>query len=193
MDKIHDEGWVSGWRNELKIEYITSGTPARVIIGQQTAPVQVVIGQQTVSTQVVIGQRTDIHDFYHLRVININNKKLALNCSAYIEKIETVGIPPYTPNLAELKWKSQLQDNLSIPPGESRLLDAYRIPSNREWVMLGINTHLIDYQGLPEEYQLRDGDHTITYVIYSENFSPARIRLRIVKNNRTITVSPISE
>jgi hypothetical protein len=172
--KIREASWNPNWRNELKMEYIAEGIPARVITNTNPA-------------------EYDTHTFYHFKVSNLNARKVALNCSAYIEKIETEGIPQYTPSLAELKWKNQVQDSLSIPPGESRLLDAYRIPSNREWIMLAINTHLIDYQGLPLEYILREGVHVITYVIYSENFSPTRIKIRITKNGRTIIPSVIRD
>jgi hypothetical protein len=160
VQRIREEGWVTGWRNELQLNFNPEGIQAKQVSG-------------------------DVHTFYHFEVKNLNKRKMALNCCAFIEKIESVGISPYRPALSELKWKNQKQAQLSIPPGETRLLDAYRIPSDRSYVMLALNIHQVD-SDIPEDYKLRDGEHVITYVVYSENFTPTRIKLKITKHGYTI-------
>lgn len=160
VKRIREEGWTSGWYNELQLNYRPEGIPAKQVSG-------------------------DTHIFYQFEVKNLNKRKMALNCCAFIEKIESLHISAYRPALSELKWTNQIQAQLSIPPGETRLLDAFRIPFDRSYVMLAINIHQVD-SNISEDYMLRDGEHVITYVIHSENFTPVRIKLKITKKGPTI-------
>jgi hypothetical protein len=171
--RIQEEGWRNNWRNELVVNYINDrDIPA--------------LRPEIRNDQQVLVPYT----FRHFRVTNLNDRKIALNCIAYIDNIETDGVS-WKPSISELKWRNIISPNILIPPKETRELDAYSIPEHREFVMLGLNTHIVDYTGLVEEYKLRNGTHVITFIIYSENFSPVKIRIRLTKINRTITCEQI--
>jgi hypothetical protein len=45
---------------------------------------------------------------------------------------------------------------------------------------LGLNPFIVDWQGYVQDYQITgSGDHELDYVVFSENFPPARARFRL--------------
>ena len=122
--------------------------------------------------------------WYHLRVTNLNKRKSARNCIAYIEKITHIeGRVSYKPEQIELKWKGLISQSISIAPDLERKLDAFWYAFSDGIIRLGINSFIVDNNVIPLQYQLSSaGTYEIDYVVFSDNYSPSRMRLRIHKN-----------
>ena len=87
--------------------------------------------------------------------------------------------------LVEFKWKGVKTSRVTIPPKEIRNLDAFYIYyDSQNIVHLGINPFVIDFTGFYELYEVRGpGTFELTYVVFSENFSPERATFKLqIKN-----------
>jgi len=161
MRTVKDREWETDWRNELQISFYGD-----------------------FDKMDVVGQSRCSSHWYHLRVKNMNKRKIARNCIAYIEKIKYVeGGTSSKPTPIELKWKGLRSQSISIAPDTERRLDAFWYAFSDGVIRLGINPFIVDNNVIPEEYQLSfRGTYEIDYVVFSDNFSPSRMRLRIQKN-----------
>ena len=149
--------WKPKWRNELTLNRL---------VGDY---------QDTINRNVLAR-------FYHIRVLNNHKDRIARNCVGYIEhykNLETGKTKDF--ELVELKWKGVTTQAVSIPPRKSRFLDAFHIElHNPIAVWLGLNPHLIDSSSLIQEYRVNGlGNHELDYVVFSEDFSPAKARFRL--------------
>jgi len=107
---------------------------------------------------------------------------MADNCYAYLESIEDLSSREVTCHeLVEFKWKGITAERVSIPPAKSRFLDAFYVPHNFPNIAyFGINRSLIDYSRYYHLYRLDEpGTFDLTYVVFSETFSPARATFRL--------------
>jgi len=158
---VTENNWQNNWRNELKISF--KGDFDKIDR----------VGNAMISS-----------NWYHLRVRNLNTRKTARNCIGYIEKIKHIeGNQSREPMPIELKWKGLKPQSISIAPNTERRIDAFWFDLSEGIIYLGINTHLVDNNVIPLQYRLvHPGTYEIDYVIYSDNFSPSRMRLRIYKN-----------
>jgi len=157
IEKIKQCNWKPNWRNELTLN--------RLIGDYQDAQNRGVLGR-----------------YFHIRVLNNHKERIARNCVGYIEhykNLETGETKDF--ELVELKWKGVTTQAISIPPRKSRFLDAFHI--EHDWshhVRLGLNPHLVDSSGLMEEYRVNGlGNHELDYVVFSEDFSPAKAKFML--------------
>lgn len=149
--------WKPNWRNELTLN--------RLIGDYEDAQNRGVLGR-----------------YYHIRVLNNHKDKIARNCVGYIEhykNLETGETKDF--ELVELKWKGVTTQTISIPPKKCRFLDAFHI--EHDWpnhVRLGLNPHLVDSSSLMNKYRVNgEGNHELDYVVFSEDFSPAKAKFRL--------------
>lgn len=149
--------WKSNWRNEIEL--------TRLVEDYQDAQNLGVIGR-----------------YFHIRVLNNHKDRIARNCIGYIEhykNLETGETKDF--ELVELKWKGVKTQAISIPPRKFRFLDAFHI--EHDWahhVRLGLNPHLVDSSSLINEYRINGlGNHELDYVVFSEDFSPAKAKFRL--------------
>jgi len=154
--KIKKGEWKTNWRNELSIE--KTSTPKRALA----------IG---------IYRPQGLCKFYHILVKNLHQQKLAYECVAYLEEIKNLSGKKMGPEeMVELKWKGVTNRAVSIPPKHPRSFDAFRVYYDEPTkVYLGINPHIIDFSGYFPKFVIEGpGDFELTYVVFSQNFLPAR-------------------
>jgi len=120
--------------------------------------------------------------FYHVRVKNNHCNKIAWRCLSYIEKIKYLDTGEVKIlDLVENKWRGVINASVQIPPNQYRKFDGFHIfvNDNRE-AYLGFNRSITDYTGYDLEYRLKvPGRYEIFYIVYAENFFPARATFRL--------------
>ena len=149
--------WKPNWRNELALNRLDRDF-------------------QDAENRGVLGR------YYHIRVLNNHKNRIARNCIGYIEhyrNLETGETRDF--ELVELKWKGVTTQAISIPPKKYRFLDAFHIEHDWSYhVWLGLNPHIVDSSSLMQEYRVNGlGNHELYYVVFSEDFSPARAKFRL--------------
>jgi hypothetical protein len=123
------------------------------------------------------GENPDPTRFFHIEVQNLHCNRIAHDCVGYIEKIEGRSTnETIIPDLVEPKWKGITTLRIAIPPQKSRYLDGFYVRHVLpKTVHLGINISVVDYTGYLNSYTLwRANDCNLTYVVFSNNFPPAR-------------------
>jgi len=158
-EKVRERGWDPNWRNEL-------------LIGRDDGDWGDAIDRQTNKNA----------RWYHIKVRNLHRREIARDCVAYLEKIKDLSTGEVkTSELVEFKWKGVNSPRVAIPPKKFRFLDAFHIyydPQNI--VHLGINPFVVDFSGYYELYKLRGpGTFELTYVVFSENFSPTKATFKL--------------
>ncbi|HTT44491.1 MAG TPA: hypothetical protein VMH38_00545 [Thermoplasmata archaeon] len=122
--------------------------------------------------------------YFHVEVENHHKDQIATGVHAYLEGWHEVGTagPPNQPPLVELKFSGVRTRSVSIPPRKSREFDGvfvfFEAPGHA-WV--GLNTFLRDWLGLDELYHFQGvgKELDLDFVVFSTEFAPARIRLRL--------------
>jgi len=155
--KVRERKWDPTWRNELTLD--------RSKTDFQDAHFRGVTGR-----------------YFHIKVVNNHKDKIARNCVAYVEKIKNLKNGAIRSlELVELKWKGVTTVGVSICPESSRYLDAFHINNvTPTTVNLGLNPFVTDWQGYVRDYQIVGvGDYEIDYIVFSEDFSPARAKFRL--------------
>jgi hypothetical protein len=130
--------------------------------------------------------------FFQIDVRNEHRDKIAVNCYAYLESardlVKGQSIPVET---AEHKWRGYLPPNANIMAQSHRRFDSFfvRLALPRE---LLFNVHT-DYAGLIPKLD-GSGPFELSYVVYAENFPPARgtFRLALSDNLDDIQLDPVS-
>jgi hypothetical protein len=159
-DALQRHGWSPGWKNRLRLsrerdEYDDMRTTVRTPDVLYDKPVR----------------------FFHLRVANQHQRKMALNCVAYVETMvdaDTRQELEFRP--AELKWAGSTLPVVPIMPGRSRDLDAcFIFNDNPQTVFFRSFSDSGKHMGPIDGKSRLD----IGYIVVSENFPPARCRLRI--------------
>jgi hypothetical protein len=125
--------------------------------------------------------------YFHLTVNNLNIRKIALNCTAYLELMkklpENVSSTPAT---TELKWAGYTKPTVAIMPQSQRDLDAFYVlhsaPNILYFSCFSDSSHYM----MPV---LGYGRYLLDYVVISENFSPARIRVEVNIGNSIDDIS----
>lgn len=160
IQKVNEKGWTNNWRNELQMSFRDHFDEIdRVAL-------------------VDLPSR-----WFHIIVKNLNTRKVARNCIAYVERIRHIerGITR-VPDQIELKWAVLTSQSISIAPNTERKLDAFWYAVSDGVIRLGINSFLVDNNQTPRQYILGiTGTYEIDYIVYSDNYSPSRLRLRINK------------
>jgi hypothetical protein len=120
--------------------------------------------------------------YYHIKVLNKHKDKIARNCFAYVESIKDIATGRIRfLELVEFKWKGVVKETVSIVPKAFRCLDALHINvSNPTVAYLGLNPFIVDWTELFKVYQISGiGDYEIGYVVFSEDFAPARAKFKL--------------
>jgi hypothetical protein len=115
--------------------------------------------------------------FYHIAVTNLHHRKTARNCTIYLKSIKSpLGNMVFQP--VEIKWKGMKIQQALIPPKYTRDFDGIVVLEKEpNEVYVGINPFIIDYSGYSNEYRITDaGTYELEYVVFSENFRPAKER-----------------
>ena len=114
--------------------------------------------------------------FFHLIVENLHISKMALGCTAYIEKIrdaKTGGEIEF--QSAEIKWAGTVLPSVPIPPKAKRDLDACCV--------LDVASQSICWVSYSDSGKymtpIKGRNVDVTYVILSDNFPPSRCTIRI--------------
>lgn len=153
-EKVRERGWNSNWRNELLLERDDKdyGDAIDVRVNKKSR-------------------------WYHIKVRNLHWQEIARDCIAYLESVkDLVTGKVKTFELVEFKWKGVNIPRIAISPKLFRYLDAFHVYYDSPTIAhLGINPFIVDFTGYYEPYTLRGpGTFELTYVVFSENFSPAR-------------------
>jgi hypothetical protein len=165
-EKISRGEWNPHWRNELVLKRSNPTEYELVNDG---------------------GENPDPTRFFHIEVQNLHLNRIAHDCVGYIEKIENLSTNEITiPDLVELKWKGTITLRIAIPPQKSRHLDGFYVRHVMpKTVHLGINISVVDYTGYLNLYTLWSAnDCNLTYVVFSNNFPPARRTFRLHMGNK---------
>jgi len=167
INEVKKKGWTSNWRNELLLERddkdFEDKVHAKGIYRKGTAC------------------------FYHIKVRNLHRQKIAYGCLAYLEKIVDLSTGKEKSfEIVEFKWKGVITREAAILPKKFRYLDAFHIYyDSQNIVNLGINRFLIDFSGYEPPYTLKGpGTFELSYVVFAENFSPARATFSLHIGNR---------
>jgi len=158
-EKVREKGWDPSWRNELLIERDDDDWEDAIDL-----------------------QMNKKSRWYHIKVRNLHRREIARDCVAYLEKIKDLSTGEVkTSELVEFKWKGVNSPRVAIPPKKFRFLDAFHIYyDSQNIVHLGINPFVVDFSGYYELYKLRGpGTFELTYVVFSENFSPAKATFKL--------------
>jgi hypothetical protein len=160
IEKILAEGWHTNWRNELEI--IREDAESEFIPNTPFGP----------ST------------WYHIRVKNNHDKKIANNCVVYLLLIRDLDRhSERIPQLIEFKWKGVTTQSVSIPPGQFRYLDAFYVKQDSQnLIHLSFNNFLADTTTFSPSYTIiGPGTFQLKFVIYSAEFQAVnkRFNLRI--------------
>ncbi|MGB2728250.1 MAG: hypothetical protein WBD09_07210 [Halobacteriota archaeon] len=167
IETVRDKEWNSNWRNELLLEIDDKNFEDKV----KTTGIY----------------REGIARFYHIKVRNLHRQKIAHDCVAYLEKIVDLSTGEEKSfELVEFKWKGIKTREAAIPPKVFRYLDAFHIYyDSQNIVNLSINRFLIDFSGYELLYTLEGpGTFELTYVVFSENFPPARATFKLDIGNK---------
>lgn len=156
-DKVKERQWDPTWRNELTLTRSKDDF-------------------QNANNRGVDGK------YFHIKVFNNHKDKIACNCVAYVERITDLKNGNVSVlELVELKWKGMRTLGVAIAPKLSRYLDAFHINFHTPNIVnLGLNPFVIDWEGYIRDYQIiGEGNYEIDYVVFSEEFSPARAKFKL--------------
>lgn len=157
MERVRKE-WTPGWKNKLVLGRNPSekGSAEYQLRDQEKRPAT----------------------FFHISVNNRHLSKLARGCLAYIEKVTDLNSKKdLTPlKLLELKWEGVTTPRVPIPPQSTRGFDGFYIFQDEpNFAYLGINPFIVDYSEFVLGMKLEaPGKYEITFVVYSDDFSPSR-------------------
>jgi len=160
QEKVKKGEWNPNWRNEIRLERDSAQLEDVGRFANQYRPSR----------------------WFHIGVENLHRKKMARNCVVYLEKIHDLQTGEVRiPELVEFKWKGIVSASVTIPPKQSRYLDAlYTFHDSPTTIYLGINRTLVDFSGYADLYTISGcGNYELTYVSFSEDFSPARKRFSL--------------
>ncbi len=167
-EKIDKKEWDAHWRHELILKREDSKDYVKVDwVGDP--------------------QNQNPARYYHIEVENLHWNQTARNCSIYLERLENItNGEVLTPELVEFKWKGIITPTAMIPPRQYRYADAFHIfHVTPKTVLLGFNEHIVDYTGYLETHMLGIAtEHNLTFVVYSDNFPPARKTFRLNMGNK---------
>jgi len=153
-EKVKQKQWNPNWRNELVLER----------------------NDDNEYEDAVFRPDKRLSRWYHINVKNLHERRMALNCVAYLRNIKKIsGRKAKIHDLVEFKWKGVNTTGVVIPPNEYRILDALRVSHVSPTIVhLTINQFLIDFSAYLEQYTL-EGPNTyeLEYVVFSDKFAPA--------------------
>jgi len=166
VGKVVERGWKPNWRNELML---------------------VREDKDYEDTFHVLAEKTS--RFYHIKVQNLHKERTARHCVAYLESVEYPTGERETFEAVELKWKGVIHSYATIPPSSFpspfRYLDGFFVfHDSPNIAYIGINPFIIDFSAYRDRFKLEGpGDFKLSYVVFSENFSPAKATFELQFGN----------
>lgn len=117
--------------------------------------------------------------FFHIKVRNLNKRKPALNCLAYLKSIRNIHTTEEKFfETVELKWKGVNFPNVIILPDSYRYLDGFFVFHDVPNIAYPNLSPFVDFTGY--FYQIiGPGDFELVYAVLSENFRPAVAKFRL--------------
>jgi len=112
--------------------------------------------------------------FFHITVKNLNPRKMAINCYAYLEKVQKrtktrkINIPIKT---IEFKWEGYTLPNAVIAAGQERSFDAFHVFEDNPTQILF--QPFLDSKTFSPKIPAGVGNYLLTYRVISENFAHA--------------------
>lgn len=172
--KLKEKEWDSDWRNELYISREDDDFEDENWDRDVNKPTR----------------------FFHIRVDNRHISRVAWKCLSYIEKIYDYDRKKdISFEMIENKWRGIANVDIQIPPKVYRKFDAIYINKNElEIAQISFNRAIVDRPKYDQEMILKNpGNYKISYVVYSENFSPtkAEFDLYLEKNIDNIQLKKI--
>jgi hypothetical protein len=170
-EKIRKKEWHTNWRNELFLDREASDFEEALYSGNPELPTR----------------------FFHIRVYNRHISKVAWKCLSYVEKVVDIDRNEEVPlEIIEAKWRGIENIDIQIPPLAHRKFDAIFINKNQcDPARIGFNRAIVDYRRYNEIMILKNpGNYRMSFVVFSENFSPARAEfiLHLEDNIESITL-----
>lgn len=159
-EKIKNKEWDSKWRNELHVSREDGDYEEANYDNDPEKPTR----------------------FFHVRVQNRHISKVAWKCLSYVEKIYDCNKKNEIPiELIESKWRGIENIDIQIPPQTCRKFDGFFINKKKpELARLGFNRPIIDSSIYDQVMNLENpGDYKISYVVFSESFSPAKANFHL--------------
>ena len=153
--KVKERRWNPNWRNELAFER------------------EINESEDHVEAFGAVGR------LFPIRIINRHKYKIARHCVAFAERIKNLQTNQTTIlQLAELKWKNTIAQDVSISPQQFRCLEGIHVNVDYpQTVWLSLNHKIVDWERLHTNFQIRvPGEYEIHYVVFSENLPPARAK-----------------
>lgn len=165
-EQVKKVGWRPDWKNILRIDR-TNGEFQDAYIAGTPSP--------------------RLARFFHLTINNLNIRKIALSCTAYLESMkklpENAPVPVRT---VELKWAGYMLPTVPIMPRSHREVDAFYVLHD-EPNILRFNCFSDSDYYLPPV--LGYGKYLLNYVVISANFPAARITVEATIGNSIDDVS----
>jgi len=165
--KVIERGWKSNWRNEL-----------------------ILVRDDRDHEDAFHVPSKKMSRFYHIKVQNLHKERTAYHCVAYLESVEYPTGERKTFNTVELKWKGVIHPYATIPPSSFpspfRYLDGFFVFHDSPNIAYpGINPFIIDFSAYRDRFKLEGpGDFRLTYVVFSENFAPAKATFKLQLRNK---------
>jgi len=107
--------------------------------------------------------------FFPINVKNLHRSRLAVNCTAYLEKIVDVSTSdPLFTTIVEMKWGATTLPTIMIAPGGCRQIDAFFVRESCPQQLL-FNAWWTDFSGAVPKLR-GPGDFKLTYAVSSANF-----------------------
>ena len=148
-------GWNPAWKNALRIDGPSAPIDAKVMDLEYASG-----GSEPLNAR-----------FYHLEVMNRNPRKLALSCTAYVERVSGVARRP-----VELRWAGFDNPAATILPASSRPLDAGFVLHPQPAVF---SFHSFSTSSQFTAPVRGPGEFEVEYVVVSDGFPPARATFTI--------------
>ncbi len=166
VGKVVERGWKPNWRNELMLVREDKDYEDSFLVPAKKAS-----------------------RFYHIKVQNLHKERTAHHCVAYLESVEYPTSERKTFETVELKWKGMIYSYATIPPSSFpspfRHFDGFFVfHDSPNIAYIGINPFIIDFSAYHDRFRLEGpGDFKLTYVVYSENFPPAKATFELQLGN----------
>lgn len=149
VDKVKGFGWSPRWKNALTLDRPSAN---HVDATRQTDRVK--------------GR------YFHIRVRNLHQRKIALNAYAYLDRIVDLETGLTVPHQTiEFKWEGYTLPNAAILSDSSRNFDAFWIAHHdTQFVQFNLFTDATSF--IPRIQS--PGRYSLAFIVISENFPPAR-------------------
>lgn len=162
-DEISRREWSSGWKNALYLDRDP----------KQYSDAKIQDGR--------------LCRFFHIDVKNLHQRKTALNCYAYLEKVYDVqNKKDISIRTVEFKWAGYVIPYASIMPKSFRSIDAFFVSHVAPTQMM-FNIYTDSSQFVPRI--IGPGEYDFTYLVVSENFLPVSRKFRITVGNTLADIS----